>query len=59
MYRLYRTKFYGPVMIKFYKENDGIIEIMGKNQYNFTKFGYAVELNATNMSIKFQSVRHI
>ena len=30
MHRLYRTKFYGPVMIKLYKESDVIIEIMGK-----------------------------
>ena len=29
MYTLYRTKFYGPVMIKLYKENDVTIEIMG------------------------------
>ena len=29
MYRLYRTKLYGPVMIKLYKENNVMIEIMG------------------------------
>ena len=29
MYRLYRTKLYGPVMIKLYKENDVTVEIMG------------------------------
>ena len=29
MYRLYRTKLYGPVMIELYKENDVMIEIMG------------------------------
>ena len=31
MYRLYRTKFYGPLMINLYKENDVIIEIMAKS----------------------------
>ena len=31
MYKLYRTKLYGPVMINLYKENDVIIEIMGKS----------------------------
>ena len=31
MYRLYRTKLYGPVMIKLYKENDVTVEIMGKS----------------------------
>ena len=31
MYRLYRTKFYGPVMINLYKENDVMIEIIGKS----------------------------
>ena len=30
MYRLYRTKLYGPVMIKLNAENDVMIEIMGK-----------------------------
>ena len=30
MYRIYRTKLYGPVMIKLYKENDVMIEIMSK-----------------------------
>ena len=30
-YGIYRTKLYGPVMIKLYKENDVIIEIMGKS----------------------------
>ena len=30
MYRLYRTKLYGLVMINLYKENDVFIEIMGK-----------------------------
>ena len=30
-YRLYRTKLYGPVMIKLYKENDVMIEIMGES----------------------------
>ena len=29
MYRLHRTKLYGTVMIKLYKENDVMIEIMG------------------------------
>ena len=29
MYRLYRTKLYGPVIINLYKENDVMIEIMG------------------------------
>ena len=29
MYRLYRTKLYGPEMIKLCKESDVIIEIMG------------------------------
>ena len=29
MYRLYRTKLYGPVMMNLYKENDVMIEIMG------------------------------
>ena len=43
-------------MIKLYKENDVIIEIMGKSQYNFMKFGYVVELDTTNMSIMCQSV---
>ena len=56
MYRLYRTALYGPVIIKLYKENDVSIEIMGKMLCNFTKFGYAVELNTTNLSMKFQSV---
>ena len=27
---IYRTKLYGPVMIKLHKENDIFIEIMGK-----------------------------
>ena len=36
MYRLYRTKLYGPVMINLYKENGAIIEIMCKSSYNFT-----------------------
>ena len=40
-------------MIKLYEENDVLIEIMGKSEYNFMKFGYVVELNATNMFIKF------
>ena len=31
MYRLYMTKLYGPVMINLYKENDVMIEIMGKS----------------------------
>ena len=56
MHRIYRTKFYGPVMINLYKENDVFIEIMGKSYYNFMKFGYVVELNTTNMSMKCQSV---
>ena len=30
MYKLYRTKLYSPVMVKLYKENDVIIEIMGR-----------------------------
>ena len=30
MYRLYRTKLDGPGIIKLYKENDVMIEIMGK-----------------------------
>ena len=30
MYRLYRTKIYGLVIINLYKENDVAIEIMGK-----------------------------
>ena len=29
MYRLYRTKLYGPIMIKLYKENDVMTKIMG------------------------------
>ena len=29
MYRLYRTKLYGPVIVKLYKGNDVTIEIMG------------------------------
>ena len=29
MYRLYRTKLFGPVIIELYKENDVTIEIMG------------------------------
>ena len=29
MYRLYRTKLYGAIMIKLYKENDVMIEMMG------------------------------
>ena len=29
MYRLYKTKLYGPVIIELYKENDVMIEIMG------------------------------
>ena len=56
MYRLYRTKLYGPVMIKLFKENDVMIEIMGKSEYNFMEFGHTIELNATNMSIKFLNV---
>ena len=36
-----------------------MIEIMGIILYNFMKFGYAVELNATNMFIKFQSVSQV
>ena len=28
--RIYRTKFYGPVMIKIYKKNDVITEMMDK-----------------------------
>ena len=56
MYRLYRTRLYDPVMIKLYKENDVMIEIMGKSYYNFMKFRYAVDLDATNMYIKFQSI---
>ena len=56
MYRLYRTKLCGPVMVNLYKENDVMFEIMGKSEYNFMKFGYAVELDTTNMSKKFQSV---
>ena len=28
MYRLYRTKLYGPLMIKLCKENDIMVEIM-------------------------------
>ena len=43
-------------MVELYKENDVIIEIMGKHQYNFMKFGYSVELVTTNMSMNFQSV---
>ena len=35
MYRLYRTKLYGPEMIKLYKESDVIIEIMGKRLIKF------------------------
>ena len=31
MYRLYRTKLYGLVMVNLYKENDVIMEIMGKS----------------------------
>ena len=31
IYRSYRTKLYGPVMIKLYKENDVFMEIMGKS----------------------------
>ena len=31
MYRFYRTKLYGPVMIKLYKESDIFVEIMGKS----------------------------
>ena len=31
MYRLHRTKLYGSVMIKLYKENDVIVEIMGES----------------------------
>ena len=31
LYRLYRTKLYGPVIVKLYKENDVFIEIMGKS----------------------------
>ena len=31
MYRLYRTRLCGPVMVKLYKENDVIIEIIGKS----------------------------
>ena len=30
MYKLYRTKLYGPVIIKLYEENDVTIELMGK-----------------------------
>ena len=30
MYRLYRTELYGPFMINLYKENDVMIERMGK-----------------------------
>ena len=30
MYRIYRTKFYGPVMINLCEENDVFIEIIGK-----------------------------
>ena len=31
MYRLYRTKLYGPEIINLYNENDVTIEIMGKS----------------------------
>ena len=31
IYRTYRTKLYGPVMIKLYKKNYIILEIMGKS----------------------------
>ena len=31
MYKLYRTKLYGLVMVNLYKENDVIVEIMGKS----------------------------
>ena len=34
MYRIYRTKLYGPVMKKLYKENEVIIEIIGKFNIN-------------------------
>ena len=43
-------------MVELYRESDVMIEIMDKSKYNFTKFGYVVELDATNMSTKFQSV---
>ena len=52
----YRTNLYGPVMIELYKENDVFIEIMGKSKYNFTKFRYVVELDTSNVCVKFQSV---
>ena len=29
MYRLYRTKLYGPAIVKLCKENDVMIEMMG------------------------------
>ena len=31
MYKLYSTELYGPVIIKLYKENDVMIEIMSKS----------------------------
>ena len=34
MYRIYRTKLSGPVMINLYKENDVNIEIMSKININ-------------------------
>ena len=45
-----------PVMIKLYKENGGYDWNNGKIQYYFTKFGYLVELDATNISINFLNV---
>ena len=37
MYRLYRTKLYGPVMVNLYKENDVFMEIMGTGLILFHK----------------------
>ena len=43
-------------MIKIYKKDDVITEIMGKIKHKFMKFGYVVELATTNMYVKCQSV---